>query len=410
MNAMEGSAGPAPETRAETSFVPRLESVRGFAAFMVAGWHSFAVLDLTGWQSYGREWVRFFFNGIAAVTLFFVLSGVVLGGSLARSRGPSWLVYLTFAVRRVLRIWPAYVVTGLFILVMVRWVDVRMAYPHGVDSWFAGHWSEPVTAQLVLRHLFFLNQSFNPPSWTLRAEMVCSLALPALFFMSRKAGGLGRGLIMAALMWVSARGLFPELSRGAHWSHSLLVTWIFAFYLGLLVPDLGRRFMGSIKNNRWAWLIAPAAWMALILVGGDDWAHVAEGVAGAIFISALLYGPEWSWFKVLDWPVARFYGRISYSFYLYHMISLYLVAKFAMRLVPVSSMIHFGLLTGAIFLAGSTAVATLLAWASNCWVEKPAISLGRRICGALNGKATPNTELRTPKSERNPEPEARITV
>ena len=407
MNTVEATPQIRPDVRAETGFVPRLESLRGFAALMVAGWHSFAVLDLSGWQGQGRDFLRFFFNGFAGVTVFFVLSGVVLGGSLARSRGPAGLRYLTFAIRRVLRIWPAYAVTGLFIAVMIRWVDAPMAYPSGVNAWFAGHWTQPVTAGLVLRHVFFLNQDFNPPSWTLRAEMLCSLALPAVYFVSLKLRGFGRGLILGVLMLLSGFDVFAGLHGAASWSLSLLCTWMFMFYLGLLLPEAGRRVMGAVKHSRGAWLIAPIAWLCLLASGLGAWRNVAAGVAAAVFVSALLYGPEWFAFKALDWPVARFYGRISYSFYLCHMISLFLIAKVALRVLPISQMMHFGLIMGAAFVAISTALATLLAWASNCWVERPAIALGRKICERIN----PKSETTANKSEiRNPESEVRKIV
>lgn len=394
MNTVEAMPQARPDVRAETGFVPRLESLRGFAALMVAGWHSFAVLDLAGWQGQGRDFLRFFFNGFAGVTVFFVLSGVVLGGSLLRSRGPAGLVYLTFAIRRVLRIWPAYAVTGLFIAAMILWVDAPMAYPSGVNPWFAGHWTQPVTARLVLRHVLFLNQDFNPPSWTLRAEMLCSLALPALFFASMKLRGIGRALILAVLMMLSGFDAFSNLRGAASWSLSLLCTWLFMFYLGMLLPEAGRYVMGAAKHRRGAWLIAPIAWLCLLFSGLGGWRNLSAGLAAAVFISALLYGPEWFAFKALDWPVARFYGRISYSFYLYHMISLFLIAKVALRAIPISQLIHFGLLTGAVFLAVSAALATLLAWGSNCWVERPAIGIGRRICRAIG----PKSEVRSPKS------------
>src|SRR5512138_3594575 len=75
---------PSARTEASTGFLHRLESLRGIAALMVAGWHSSAVLVATGWSVGILAFLRVFFNGHAAVTLFFVLSGLVLGGSLSR--------------------------------------------------------------------------------------------------------------------------------------------------------------------------------------------------------------------------------------------------------------------------------------------------------------------------------------
>ncbi|TMK36300.1 MAG: hypothetical protein E6G70_31560 [Alphaproteobacteria bacterium] len=71
-------------------------------------------------------------------------------------------------------------------------------------------------------------------------------------------------------------------------------------------------------------------------------------------------------FAVLDSIVVRFFGRISYSFYLLHMIGLSL----AVRTVPPSSILYF------VFGVAYTAP---MAWLSWRLVEKQFISLGRRF-------------------------------
>ena len=60
-------------------FNHRLESLRGVAAMMVAVGHAFLAID----APYRAGWFQIF-NGHAAVRLFFVLSGYVLGLALAR--------------------------------------------------------------------------------------------------------------------------------------------------------------------------------------------------------------------------------------------------------------------------------------------------------------------------------------
>src|SRR5262245_26063246 len=96
-------------------FNHRLESLRGLAAMMVAFGHAFLVID-------GRIFSGLFyvFNGHAAVTLFFVLSGYVLGLALRRAEGPVGREYVRFGIRRILRIYPAFVIGTLFVLVGLR--------------------------------------------------------------------------------------------------------------------------------------------------------------------------------------------------------------------------------------------------------------------------------------------------
>jgi peptidoglycan/LPS O-acetylase OafA/YrhL len=98
----------------------------------------------------------------------------------------------------------------------------------------------------------------------------------------------------------------------------------------------------------------------------------------------LVDGPEMKLYRMLDWLPSRLYGRISYSFYLYHMICLYVVAKAAFVWIPVLWLARHTLAVEAGLLVMSTAVATLLAWLSQVWVERPGIELSKRLCGGLS--------------------------
>ena len=65
--------------RDSASFVLRLESLGGAAAMTVAIGHTFRVLHAEGAQRVAAGWIDKVFDGNAAVTLFFVLSGFVRG-------------------------------------------------------------------------------------------------------------------------------------------------------------------------------------------------------------------------------------------------------------------------------------------------------------------------------------------
>jgi peptidoglycan/LPS O-acetylase OafA/YrhL len=45
-----------------------------------------------------------------------------------------------------------------------------------------------------------------------------------------------------------------------------------------------------------------------------------ECASSAIVVMLVAYQMTAAWFRILDLSIIRFYGRISYSFYLYHMI------------------------------------------------------------------------------------------
>src|SRR5258708_7863764 len=111
----------------------RLESLRGVAALMVAGYHSFDVLEFHGWQHSAFTGIRILFNGNAAVILFFVLSGLVLGLSLERSKEPFGVSYGLFCVRRILRICPAHWIALLVITAAILNLHTASSGPTGVS-------------------------------------------------------------------------------------------------------------------------------------------------------------------------------------------------------------------------------------------------------------------------------------
>jgi len=366
---------------------------------MVAGWHAFGVLQPQGWHVAVYDTARVLFNGHAAVTLFFVLSGLVLGLSFNRADTPLGTRYAHFALRRVFRICPAFWVAVLLIAGAVVWLDAPREYPAGVSAWFAGHWREPVTGPLVLRNLLFLDRQLNPPSWTLRAELVCSFVLPLLALISSRASRRGQILALLALMTTSALG------------SGNLNKWLIMFYLGVWIPTAGRWFFQRLQAvpgvARWT---APVAWLAL-LTGQSwygphpAWGDLIEGATAATFISAVLYGPGLRWFRVLDWPLARFYGRVSYSFYLYNMVSLYFVAKLAMRLCPVSRMVDHAVVSAAGLLLVSVLLTTLLAALSYRLVERPSIGSSKRLCALLTpNRSRPWWRKFCPRSKSAPQP------
>jgi len=372
MSAAAPPRGGAPE------FLHRLESLRGIAALMVAGWHSLAVFVAAGWSAAFIDTIRIFTNGHAAVTLFFVLSGLVLGGSLLRSSGHPGLVYSTFAIRRVLRICPAFWAGTCCIAAYMIWIDSPPRYPEFVSSWFASHWQEPINWQFFLRNFLFLDHHLNVPSWTLRAELVCSLALPLLFFLSLGRSWRWRAGILLGLILLSLVG------------SGNLSSWLFMFYLGYLVPSGGSMLIDRLKSLPWLGkLLAPIAFLllclAMTLLGNSPrWQNLLEGVAAAVFISGLLYGPELTAYQVLDWRPVRFYGRISYSFYLYHMVCLYVTARCFLALIPGRFLAGNVVLAVLGLLFFSTALATFVGWGSQVWVERPGINISKKLCSFLN--------------------------
>jgi len=104
-----------------------------------------------------------------------------------------------------------------------------------------------------------------------------------------------------------------------------------------------------------------------------------EVIASAWLIASIAYGPPTAIFRPLDLPIVRFYGRISYSFYLLHPIGIAMAIRLLAPLKLASTLPNTVL---SIVLA--VACTTPLAWVSWRAIEVPSKRLGR-----MAGKVSP---------------------
>jgi peptidoglycan/LPS O-acetylase OafA/YrhL len=215
-------------------------------------------------------------------------------------------------------------------------------------------------------------------------ELVCSFVLPLLFFISLQGQRLWKMILLFGLIAWSFVG------------NGNLATFMFMFDLGLLVPEFGQIVFKNLKPALAIWL-GILAWVGLLFSGYND-LYLLQGITAFLVISGLLYGPETKWHRVLDMKPVRFYGRISYSFYLYHMICLYFASKLFFQVISINWMLRFAFLTSGVFLLVSVMIATVAAWLSYHCVEVPGIELSKVICRWLT--------FRVPAAKRVTEPVA----
>ena len=162
------------------------------AAVMVAVWHTFAIFPGSGLQAVPVEWIRKLSNGNAAVTLFFILSGYVLGLSLRKSKECSTQRFFSFGVRRLFRIYPSFLFATLLVVGC-------LSYSHFVGglfpTWFnsAGDYrapelnpNRPPGLGVLIANLLLWDPSINYVTWTLGIELRCSLLLPLLYWWSSR--------------------------------------------------------------------------------------------------------------------------------------------------------------------------------------------------------------------------------
>jgi peptidoglycan/LPS O-acetylase OafA/YrhL len=257
-----------------------LDFLRGVAALAVVFHHFFNVLDP------GRLRAASFY-GQLGVQVFFVISGFIIPYSLYRS-GYALRNYGTFALKRVVRLDPPYVVTVALIITL------------GVVSWYVPFEKDQVfqvSLPQVLLHFAYVNVFFGYPwlndvFWTLAIEfqyyLLVGLAFPLAF--SRDA--------RVRLATLAALGATAFVIR----TPTFIFYFIFLFLMGILTCQYK---VGLIGRRQYALLLAASTALALVTTG------FAQTAAGFAAVCAIL-------FLEMRHAAFNFLGKISYSLYLIH--------------------------------------------------------------------------------------------
>ena len=373
-------------------FIPRLESLRGIAALMVALGHCFLVFEVDGLSNVAepawgelpgyRSWITrlllIIFNGPAAVTVFFVLSGYVLGVSLQR-QPQSVKGSFAFLLRRVCRIYPAHLVALGVMIWFLATLHVHRAYVPASDV-YIGWYDLELNTHLMMMNAALFNNELNPVSWTLTIEMGISVAIPLMYFIVAGQSQIRNVVLFVVL--VGASWMLPNNQIGR---------FAFVFFLGLMLSRPG-----------FDWLIARTEGMRRFVVGLSicillaarevtrsidmRWAILLETLSAAILIQYLVLDAIRSgWVRVLDWPVVRNLGRYSFSFYLWHFIILYWLAAAVFKFVFVDINQQYTLTLSILLSVVSVVITYHLSSMSYRWVEMPGIRLGRWLTSRLTG-------------------------
>lgn len=366
------------------AFIPRVESLRGLAALMVAIGHSLLVVsvdhidnifairlfDIHGVQSFVTQMLLILFNGGAAVVMFFVISGCVLGLSLDRCATDWGRHSVAFLVRRICRIYPALVVSLLIVWATMDWLVQETDFAAGT-FWYNRLYRKPFSGSDLLQNMTFVSADMNAVIWTLKVELFAAMALPVLHFISRKATMLVDLGMLCALVWVSYEAEYSDWSK-----------WLFVFYLGLTVSGK-KGWLESVAKAM------PVGWWILAFITARpllrSWFSnvtgpiMIEAGSATMILSCLLYRPESRWFHVLDLNVMKTLGRYSYSFYLLHLVVLYLIARSVFQ-------VYSGAMLGAAGIVWNIGLAFFSVFLTGCiaagiyrWVERPCIGFGRAL-------------------------------
>ncbi len=378
---VETTAQDAPVKRG--SSYPALDGLRAVAALCVVMTHIGFQTGETFRGSFGALLARLDFG----VTIFFLLSGFLLYGPFVRAQLSARPLpdVPTYLRNRALRVLPAY-----WLVVVVVLPVMASGYLHPRE----------VADQLLLLQVYARNHLLPglTQMWSLGVEVTFYLLLPLLAFAVRRSGRplraqavLCGSMAGAAILWtLSTRGFgVPDPAVGGLWLPAYL-DW-FALGMGLAAlrawHDLtGRGQVLDQIGDAGGTCVAVGAlllWLTATPLGGPRGLelatpgqaltkHLLYGAAALFLLLPAVFGTDGRSVvrRVLEHPLARYLGSVSYGIFLWHLLVLHLVFK-ALGYAPFTG--HLPLVT-ALVVPLSVAVADL----SLRLVERPALAQKRR--------------------------------
>lgn len=321
-----------------------LDGLRGLAALVVVMHHtmlmSAAFPGTPGaghvqsgtalwWLSYTP--LKLVTAGWESVILFFVLSGLVVTLPVVKRPGFDWIAYYP---RRVMRLMIPVVGAVLIAVAFVVAVPQRTSQPAG--TWLSRSSTPNFTWKYIIKawDLVGGDGHIDNPLWSLRWEILFSLALPVFVILAlalRKwwIAGLAASVLLTWLGLSAGSGalsFFPAFFVGAVLAVRLDAVRVFAGHVNQRV----------VRHLMWAGITIGAAMLLIApwLIGpdtGTDLTHALRALAPLAAAGLVLATIGW---KPLGWMLSArpfaFFGRISFSLYLVHVpiliFSAYLLA------------------------------------------------------------------------------------
>jgi peptidoglycan/LPS O-acetylase OafA/YrhL len=284
-------------------FNPRIESMRGIAALTVAAMHVTSLVEGIPTRGsldlLGLPLIKALSNGYGAVVAFFVISGLVLARSLDRNFSAS-----RFVRGRIFRLFPAAITTIALFAVLFHVSGFVVC---------RGACYAPLN---ILANMAMLRTDIDRVMWSMKAELAATPLIFACVWLYRRHGA---GAVMATAVGLFGLAFVGQYSQFIGEDTNLAP--LFAFPVGILVHFKGeaiaRRLRPAAAVLGTLGSVAVFCACAFFKPSGT-WALLAQRLSAATLVMLIAYRPEVPPLAVLDARIVRFYGRISYSFYLLH--------------------------------------------------------------------------------------------
>ena len=295
----------------DQSSLPSIDGLRAVAVFLVVFYH------------FGFRWV----NGGIGVLVFFVMSGFLITWLLLKEESRWGDISLRhFYLRRTLRIFPAFYVYWLLVVVGFGLLGKRIDKPQAIASFFyVNNYYQALVhdPDTALSH-----------TWSLAIEEQFYLLWPAMFIVLGRHHRRVRGVIGAiCLIW--AYRLVMVLVFRVHQGYVYEAWDMRADHL-LIGCLLATILYGGLSTGVFRFITSRPAmlWFTIVLLGLSSlmphlvtWRYrdlvgfILDPVLTAVLITQALASSASAGFW-LNWSWMRWLGRLSYSIYLYQQIAL----------------------------------------------------------------------------------------
>ena len=360
--------------------IEALTGLRALAAFWVLGFHLKA--DLMAALPQGAVFIETVFgHGYLGVDLFFILSGFIISYNYAhwfRSFEP-WR-YLRFLWARFSRLYPvhlcALLVLGAFILLAPGGEQTQVSPP---DRYSLGRWLQ--SAAMLHGWSFPIWRSWNVPSWSVSSEWFAYLLFPIAASASATIRSTGAALLAMALLVGFLALCFLAVDLPGLMVYGL-PRILLEFPIGCLLYLLYRR--GTSPLALLGLLLPALAVFVLLRLWGPELGlsridDLTSIILGPCLFATLIYGLACGWGSALaHWlgrPVMRYWGRVSYSLYVFHFV----IIIVAHHYMPIADLAALPLSLRLAEVTGTLAAILLTAVLSYHFIEEPSRRRMRRL-------------------------------
>ncbi|WP_213807173.1 acyltransferase [Granulicella sp. dw_53] len=365
MQIAESNVGKTSKKR--TGYLPTLDGWRALAILGVIFTHE----SLHTFGPFNTRWLYEY--GDRGVDTFFAISGILICSRLLEEESQNGSISLRgFYIRRFFRILPA---AFLYLFTVVILGLLGYLVVHRTEIFAAIFFYRNYT-RLLGRAALPNVAVFTGHFWSLAVEEHFYFILPALLVFTKKRFRVPALLFLTAL--VLANRAYQLRTRP--W---LTIRWHTDIRLdALLIPAIIAILVYGVRDKKP--LLRAAKWWPLVLlvvislipVKPSNWQIAAMSVLLPIMIMGSILHPHNILGKILEHPVLRYIGRVSYSLYLWQ--QLFVISHF-FTTKPLGILQQWPLNLGFSFLC---------ALASFYLVEKPMMRLGHKLAPP----ATPGRE------------------